>query len=95
MNFDVPESHGIDTLDGALTLSTLGNKLVGSEWLAPVHYEWDYIEVNLGDVGYKDAAGHFVLLRSAHDDMSELSDMRCWVEIGEEWFPLDQNTALW
>jgi hypothetical protein len=95
MNFDVPDSHGIDTSDAALTLSILGNKLIGSEWLAPVHYEWDGVEVNLGDVGYKDQNGHFVMLRSAHDAMFELSDVRCWVEIGEEWFELDENTSLW
>jgi hypothetical protein len=95
MNFDAPDSHGIDTSDTALTLSILGNKLVGSEWLAPVHSELDHIEVNLGDVGYKDAAGHFVHLRNAHEKLADMSDVRCWVEIGEEWFELDEGTALW
>jgi hypothetical protein len=95
MNFDHPKSHGIKTTDQTLTLSTLGNQLVGTEWLAPVHYEWERVEVNLGDVGYKDALGKFVFLRNAHDVLGHTSDVRCWVEIGEEWFEFTGSDPLW
>jgi hypothetical protein len=52
------------------------------------------IEVSLGDVGYKDAAGHFVHLRSVHEDISEESDVRCWVEVGDEWFEVMNGLSL-